>query len=218
MSPNADSNHVTFPDGDIIIRCNDGAEFRVHSFMLRHSSSYFSNMAALRIDRFLLDYLENRQPLLSWALAVRYGLVDARKKACIRVINEAIDIPGTANQFPELDDIPSRTVLRLQAIQMETLKQCRKELEGITWTCRLHTKTEWVERRQRLLGTRPLTIPIWGLSGKVVKVAMRSYWSGAECENCRKVYGKHSEDAEARIQRVNKTVEAAADDEALTGN
>ncbi|KAF8314035.1 hypothetical protein DL93DRAFT_2155919 [Clavulina sp. PMI_390] len=184
MSTMSDSSYVTFPDGDAILRSSDGIEFRIHSFMLRHKSQYFSNMSALypkassatapepiqltegsyvmntfllllydssslpeakypsdpesrkelllaaekfkftsrALDRFLLEYLESLEPLRSWALAVRYGLQEARSKACERIINDAIDISGTAEDFPELGEVTGIEILKLQAIQREGLK------------------------------------------------------------------------------------------------
>ncbi|KAF8305960.1 hypothetical protein DL93DRAFT_2089091 [Clavulina sp. PMI_390] len=283
MAATADPSHVTFPDGDALIRSSDGVEFRVHSFMLRFGSRYFSNIPTLypkpssgtipkspepiqvtegsyvintfllllysssslpaptypltaesrtelllaaekfkftstTIDRFFLEYLQTLEPLQSWAIAVRYGFQEARRKACSRVIMEAIDIRGVAKDVPELNDVSGRAIMQLQAIQEDTLKKCRKILHDITWGCPAHAEAVLASKLQKEARNKPLTATMWSHGGTVADIAMWAYHLGTNCTACADCYIDNSTNVKARIREMKGVVSAAAKNEALTGN
>lgn len=47
QADSAASSPVSFPDGDVVLRSNDGATFQVHSVVLRESSPFFRDMLQL---------------------------------------------------------------------------------------------------------------------------------------------------------------------------
>ncbi|KAF8305962.1 hypothetical protein DL93DRAFT_289763 [Clavulina sp. PMI_390] len=139
------------------------------------------NFTCKAIDQFLEAHFATLEPLLSWALAVRFDLREARKAASQRIIEDNVDVLARANDVSELDAVSGRSVTRLHQIQQETAAAWREGLEGVAWTCPLHADEPFTGYMNNMAQTLNLPVEMWnGLAA----ASVTAYAAGKGCEEC----------------------------------
>lgn len=71
--------------------------------------------------------------LRAWAIAVRFGLQDARRDAARRFICSSSDF--SPEEVAEIDEVKTRVFVRLNATKRRAVEEAREMVENLEWYC-----------------------------------------------------------------------------------